>query len=254
MDRGSAVLSARTSALSDLEAVEQAVGYQFRDRNLLETALQHSSFAHESESLESNERLEFLGDAVIGLVIGHLLFEAHADWDEGELTRALHSLVDRHAMAELSRRLELGPKLRLGRTERQSQGAEKESILSDAAEAVIGAMYLDGGLSPVADLARRVYADALAPDAARVPRDPKTRLQEWVMARFGIFPNYECIGDSQIEGDGDRFTMQVTIEGRSYGQGRAQNKRQAERAAALDAFSQIELIEQDRKFLESEEA
>ncbi len=247
-------MNSESTRRQDLVPLEESLGYQFGNSALLETALQHSSYAHEVKAAESNERLEFLGDAVIGLVVAHLLFEAHPDWDEGELTRGLHQLVDRRALANLSRRLDIGAHLRLGRTEQRSSGSEKASILSDAAEAVFGAMYLDGGIAPVADLARRVFAAALSPGARPVQRDPKTRLQEWVMSKFGVFPSYECIADSGIEGDPERFTMQVSIEERSWGEGRAQSKRQAEQVAAGQALDDRDTIEQAHQRAQSEES
>jgi len=225
-------LSEDAAELSGLETLEGRLGYRFSDRSLLEHALCHSSYAHEEEGVESNERLEFLGDAVIGNVVAHLLYEAHPSWREGDLTRGLHRLVDRKALSELARRLELGSFLRLGRTERRSGGEHKTSILADAMEAVLGALYLDGGLAPVVELAQRAFAEALATDAPRVGRDPKTQFQEWVMARYGEFPRYEGLTDSEIEGDEDRFYVEVHAQGEVWGQGRGRTKRAAERAAA----------------------
>jgi ribonuclease III len=219
-----------------MAALEELLGYQFEDRTLLETALQHASYAHENADRESNERLEFLGDAVLGLVVGHLLFEAHPDWREGDLTRGLHQLVDKRGLALLGRKLNLGPHLRLGRTELQSDGQAKDSILADTTEAVVAAMYLDGGLEAVADFARRVFADAVAPGAPRAARDPKTRFQEWAMAKYGVFPSYEAIHDSDVEGDEHRFTMRLSVTDEEWAWGSGRSKRAAERAAAAKAL------------------
>lgn len=221
---------------ADLDALEERLGYRFRARALLETALQHASWAHEREGVPSNERLEFLGDSVIGLVVSHLLFTAHPDWAEGDLTRALHALVDERALAQLARDFDLGAHLCLGRTECQSRGAEKSRILCNAMEAVLGALYLDGGLEPVVVLARRHFAAALADDAPRVERDPKTGFQEWVVSHFGEFPRYETTRDSQVEGDPERFTTSVLVSGECWGQGTGRSKRNAEREAAEAAL------------------
>jgi len=231
-------------------ALEDALGHRFRDRALLERALTHASYAHEAvdgedaADIASNERLEFLGDAVIGLVVARLLFEAHPDWQEGDLTRALHACVDRRALARLARELALGERLRLGRTERRGEGAAKDSILADAMEAVIGALYLDGGLEPVEALARRVFAEALAAGAPRVGRDPKTALQERVMALRGVFPGYRLLADSGVEGDEERFRAEVRVEDEAWGSGAGRSKRRAERAAAEAALSRLRAEEQ----------
>jgi len=232
-------LDAQADALA---ALERALGYEFEDRVLLEVALQHASYAHENAGLESNDRLEFLGDAVLGLVVGDLLFEAHPDWQEGDLTRGLHQLVERGALARLGRQLDLGPCLRLGRTEVQSEGQAKDSILADATEAVMAALYLDGGLEVVKEFARRVFSDALDPGAPRVIRDPKTRLQEWAMAEFGEFPSYQIAGDSGIEGHERRFTVSLSVQGEEWARASGRSKRVAERAAAEQAFVQREEI------------
>ncbi|MEE8580450.1 MAG: ribonuclease III [Myxococcota bacterium] len=224
----------------DLDALEERLGYRFRDRKLLETALRHASYAHEHPGLASNERLEFLGDAVIGVSVAHLLFVAHPDWAEGDLTRALHKLVDQQALAGLGRELQLGEVLCLGRTEERSAGESKSSILADGVEAVLGAIYLDGGVEPVIQLARRVFALAFANDAPRVAPDPKTGFQERVMARFGEFPSYELVRDSAVDGDASRFTVRVMVRGECWATGTGRSKRAAERAAAVSALPRVE--------------
>lgn len=231
---------AQDAEARDLAALEDVLGHRFRERSLLELALHHASYAHEVEDALSNERLEFLGDAVIGLVVAELLYAAHPDWREGELTRGLHALVDRGGLAKVARTLGLGAHLQLGRTEQRSRGESKASILSDAMEAVLGAMYLDGGLEPVRALARRMYADVLAPEAPPVERDPKTRLQEWVMSETGTFPVYDLVRDSGTEGDMQRFTVRVSVGGEQWAEGTARSKRAAERAAAERALARAE--------------
>ena len=228
------------SAEPALSELEEALGYRFSRPELLATALCHASYAHEHPERDSNERLEFLGDAVIGLVVGHELFVAHPTWQEGNLTRALHALVDGESLARLARELDLGAHLELGRTERRSDGRRKDSILADAMEAVLGAMFLDGGLPPVEALVRRSFADALRSGAPPVDRDPKTRLQEMVMARRGEFPSYRVVGDSGIEGDDQRFRVEVWVQRERWGEGIGRSKRRAEREAAEHALPRAE--------------
>ena len=130
----------------------------------------------------------------------------------------------------------------LGRTERQSGGDTKPGILSDAVEAILGAMYLDAGLPPVERLLRRVFAVAFDENAPRLERDPKTRFQEWVMTRTGSYPTYDCVGDTGVDGDEDRFTVEVYVGGEGWGQGTARNKRMAERLAATRALERMEAM------------
>lgn len=248
---------------AELDRLEAALGHVFADRALLDRALCHASFANERSSrfanerssgrgpsartegdgargeepgVESNERLEFLGDAVLGLVVARALYAAHPGWREGQLTRALHAIVEGRSLARLARRLGVGDALRLGRTERASGGAEKPSILEDAMEAIVGAIYLDGGLAPVEAFVARHFAAALAEGAAPVARDPKTALQEQLMAEVGEFPGYTLVQDSGEEGDDDRFTVEVVSCGVALARGTGRTKRQAERRAARRAL------------------
>lgn len=224
------------AARGSLEVFQAALGYRFKDRTRLENALQHSSYAHDHEGIESNERLEFLGDSIIGLVVAHALYVARPEWNEGELTRALHSLVEGRSLAKLARSLGIGEILRLGRTERQSGGHEKDSILANAMEAVLGAMYLDGGIVVVREFVERVFAESLSADAPVVERDPKTELQERAMASHGEFPTYRLAADNEVEGDDARFKVEVLLRGQTLGEGIGRTKRGAERRAARRAL------------------
>lgn len=223
----------------DLDGFEQRLGYRFGNRGLLETALRHSSRAGEDATLESNERLEFLGDSVVGLAVAHRLFLAHPEWAEGDLTRALHSRVDKDALARLAGALALADVLELGRTELQSGGAGKPRILANAMEAVIGAMFLDGGLEPVVRLVERAYGDAFVPGAARTGRDPKTELQELAVARWGELPRYELVDDTGIEGDDERFEVEVRVVNGASARGVGRSKRAAERLAAETLLARL---------------
>lgn len=236
----------------DVKGLQAVLGYEFKAISLLEIALQHSSYANEttseadaeatreSNASVSNERLEFLGDSVLGLVVAHSLYAAHPKRAEGELTVALASLVDQRSLAKLGAKLGIGPYLRLGRTERQSSGQTKPSILCDAVEAILGAMYLDGGLEPVERLLRREFASAFARDAVLAQRNPKTRFQEWSMAEKTILPVYECVADTEINGDENRFTVETRLDGETWGEGTAGSKRKAEQRAAAQALERVE--------------
>jgi ribonuclease-3 len=225
---------------ADLDRLEQALGHRFEDRRWLEVALQHSSYAHERSrgaagAVESNERLEFLGDAVLGLVVADALFRAKSDWREGDLSRALHALVEKRSLEKLARSLDLGAVILLGRTEQQSDGQEKPTILADTVEAILGAIYLDGGLPAARAFVERAFGDALSPSAP-VRRDPKTELQERTMALRGDVPIYRLIRDSEIEGDPARFSVEVVLLGEVFAEASGRTKRGAERAAAKRAL------------------
>lgn len=222
-----------------LDALEKRLGVQFDDRTLLEAAFLHSSYAHDAAAkIESNERLEFLGDSVLALVVANALYRAKPGWQEGELTRSLHALVEGRSLAKVAKRFELGPLLRFGRTEEASGGAEKPSILADTVEAVIGALYLDGGIEKATEFIERAFGESLTADAPRVERDPKTDLQERTMAVVGEFPTYEVVGDTGIEGDDVRFTVEVKLQGRALASGIGRTKRKGERAAAASALAE----------------
>jgi ribonuclease-3 len=223
-----------------LERLERALGHRFERREWLELALRHSSYAHErsradASEVESNERLEFLGDAVLGVVVAHALFSANPDWREGDLSRTLHALVEKRSLEKLARSLELGPVLLLGKTERQSGGHDKPTILADTLEAILGAIYLDGGLPAAQAFVERLFGDALSPKAP-VGRDPKTELQERTMIVHGDVPIYRVIGDSEVEGDPERFTVEAVLLGKVLAEARGRTKRDAERAAAKRAL------------------
>lgn len=214
--------------------LESALGHRFQHPELLERALLHASRAHETGEGRGNERLEFLGDAVLDLTVASLLYETHPDWTEGELTRARAGLVNRASLAACARRLSLGSQLRLGRTEEHSAGAEKATILADALEAVIGAVFLDAGFGAALELTRRLFAAELA-EVEVV--DPKTAFQEWAHAERRITPRYRTVADSGQDNDERRFTVQVLLEDEVWGVGVGRSKRVAERGAARAAVA-----------------
>ena len=215
--------------MSGVADLERLTGHRFANQELAETALAHPSWAHEQDGSRSNERLEFLGDAVLDLVVARELFERHPDWEEGELTRVRASLVNQKSLAEQARRLGLRDLVKLGKTE-QRGGADKDSILANCFEAVVGAIYLDGDLLAVEAFVVRCFDEALA--LGPVARDAKTAFQEWAHAEVRKTPEYRTLGDTGVENDDDRFTVQVLVDGEAFGEGVGRTKRAAERAAA----------------------
>ena len=226
-------------------SIDEALGYRFRDSRLAQTALTHPSYAHEAEEGgRGNERLEFLGDAVLGFVIAGELYAAHPDWEEGSLTRARAALVNQRALAEAARGLGLGRLVRLGRTEQRSGGADKDRVLANCLEALIGAVFLDGGLEPATALLRRVFAHAIeaggeagSRDPKTAFQDPKTAFQEWAHAKHRITPRYDLLDDSGVEEDEQRFRVEVRVGAESWGSGSGRSKRSAEQAAARAALA-----------------
>lgn len=221
-----------------MESLEKRLGYQFRDRKLLEEALNHSSYANEHRGgLGSNERLEFLGDSVLGFVSAEHLFREHPDLPEGDLTRMRASLVCEQSLYEVARELELGSYLKLGRGEEAGGGRERQSILADAMEAVFAAVYLDGGIEAVRELIVRVLLSQAADSQER--KDYKTTLQEVVQRRSGQVLTYHMIAQSGPDHN-KTFLFEVRLNDESVGRGEGRSKKEAEQAAARDALEKME--------------
>jgi ribonuclease-3 len=223
------------SVLRECAAV---VGHDFRDLALLGLALTHSSYSAEHDDEPSNERLEFLGDAVIGLVLADEMYRRHADFDEGVLTDLRKSVVNAQTLAVAARRLGLGKFVRLGRGEATSGGSDKTSILANALEAVIGAVHLDAGLATAYQLSLRLLAPEIA---GAVPGlrmlDPKTQLQE-LTAELGLgTPNY-VLEDEGPDHD-KTFFAEVLVAGRRRGSGSGRTKKAAEQQAAAEAIESL---------------
>jgi ribonuclease-3 len=216
-------------------SLEERIGYRFVDPRLLRTALAHRSWCSEHPGEQSNERLEFLGDAVLGLVTAHALYERFPDAPEGQLAKARASVVSAATLAEVGLALELGDHLQLGKGEAASGGATKASILADAVEALIGAVYLDGGMEPARALVLGQLDDRIS-DAASRPgaRDYKTRLQE-VAAADGLQPPIYEISESGPD-HLKRFDATVEIGGEVRGTGHGSSKKEAEQRAARAAW------------------
>ncbi|HKJ25630.1 MAG TPA: ribonuclease III [Myxococcota bacterium] len=218
------------------ERAEALLGHRFADRGLLELAFTHPSWSYEHDGTRGNERLEYLGDAVIDLVVAHLLFDAQPGWPEGDLTRGRRALVNNRNLAAYARDLGLGELVRLGRGERRAGGAERERLLGNLFEAVVGALYLDGGLEVATRFLRGRFGDAVGARAELPEVDPKTRLQEWSVAEHRVFPSYATVGDSGVENDEGRFRVEVHVGDERFGTGEGRTKREAEREAAMDGL------------------
>jgi ribonuclease-3 len=214
-----------TPALSDLQI---RLGYAFRQAELLHQAVTHRSF-----SADHNERLEFLGDSVLNLAVAHLLYAQLASLPEGDLSRVRANLVKQDTLHQLAKSLNLSAVMRLGEGEMRSGGPNRPSILADALEAIIGAVYLDGGYPHAQALVERLFAQVdIKPDMQAVGKDPKTELQEWLQGRKLALPKYTVVGTS---GAAHRQQFEVSCEVtelRQTQQGSGASRRAAEQAAA----------------------
>ncbi len=223
-----------------LDLLEQALHYQFKDREVLRLALSHKSHANEGRKKGvtkedfvrlHNERLEFLGDSVLGLVISDFLSDRFPTADEGKLSKMRSALVKEETLANLARALKLGEHLMLGKGEETTQGRDKDSILASTYEAVLGAIYLDGGLPAVFNTARAHFEVLLADDSlASLQQDTKTLLQELCQARFRRSPVYQVVSE---EGPDHEKLFEVMVQMGDFKRfGKGRNKKEAEQAAA----------------------
>jgi len=217
------------------DTLEGRLGYRFVDPSRLSLALTHRSWCSEHPGESSNERLEFLGDAVLGLVVTSHIFQIFPDLPEGHLAKTRATVVSSASLARVGESLGLGEGLRLGRGEDSSGGRSKPSIIADAVEAVIGGIYIDGGMSPARDFVLRQLSDRID-EAARRPGadDYKTRLQE-MAASEGFGPPLYEITSSGPEHD-KRFLATVELGGSVVGRGRGSSKKEAEQRAAREAW------------------
>jgi ribonuclease-3 len=214
--------------------------YKFRDENLLRLALTHPSVAHESGvPTEHNQRLEFLGDAVLGLVLTQKLYEQFKDLDEGPLTKARAKLVNRQTLAERARSLGLGAHLILSRGEEGSGGRDRDSALADAYEALLGAIFLDGGFDAARDFILGEFAAAFG-ELSSIPliENPKGELQEFLQARSPRSPEYQTVQVAGADHD-PLFECAVSHEGVELARGRGKNKKAAESEAAMAALEKL---------------
>ena len=224
-----------------MQELEKKLNYTFRDPALLSEALSHSSYAneHRAAHLNSNERLEFLGDSVLGFVTAEFLFVQHPDLPEGDLTRIRAALVCEQSLYEVAQKLGLGKYLKLGRGEEAGGGRERTSILADATEAVFAAVYLDGGIREVTELIHRVLLDAEREEAVEERRrDYKTALQELVQRQADQVLTYRMVGE-QGPDHAKTFAAEVLLNGAPLGTGTGHSKKEAEQAAAKTALETL---------------
>lgn len=216
----------------NLNTLQERIGYRFSNMMLLHEALTHSSAAHGQKGIANYERLEFLGDRVLGLAMAEHLFQAFPEAAEGELARRFNSLVNKATCVDVAEELELGPYIKLGDSEALAGGRRKQTILADSCEALLGAIYLDGGWEPVKAVVTSFWARRAA-EVASIPLDAKTALQEWVQGRGGEtkLPRYLKIAASGPD-HAPAFVYEVRVEGLEPARGKGASRRAAEQAAA----------------------
>jgi ribonuclease-3 len=225
--------------LEALSALQEEISYQFRDFQLLDLALTHRSYANENPSgtYQDNERLEFLGDSVLNVIISHLIMDRFPRCREGEMTRVRAALVNEKSLARISKKLGINRYLLLGRGEALRGGSEKRSLISDAYEALIGAIYLDGGFKKAFRVVEKQFGPLLD-QGLTDDGDFKTKVQQICQSRYGCPPRYRL---SELEGPqhDKTFGAEIFIEGQPYGYGIGKTKKEAQQNAAKEALERI---------------
>lgn len=228
-----------------LEVLQKKLGVRFKNQSLLQHALTHTSYIHENKlpTDQSNERLEFLGDAVLGICIAEMLIRAFPDEPEGALSKRRAALVNQKQVARLAEAIDLGPALRLGKGEEKTGGRTKSSLLGDAFEAMIGAMYLDQGLEVVQPFLQNLFKELIpVSKTVETSQDYKTRLQEFYQKEFKRSPRYVVVNESGPD-HSKIFEVRIDFQGSSLGEGKGRSKREAEQDAARHAIVKLGPIE-----------
>ena len=230
-----------TDSPSPYAALEDKLGYCFRDPTLCETALTHRSWMNETHETDrsDNERFEFLGDSVLSLAISDMLMRRYPEHPEGELSKARSALVNEAGLARVSEDLLLGQWIFLGRGEEQAGGRQKRSLLSNALEALLGAVYLDGGFAAAMAVVERLFQPALADTPASTARDFKSRLQEVSQARMQLAPRYTIIAEHGPDHD-KTFEVAIFLAEKEYGRARGKSKKEAQQNAAEMALAVLQ--------------
>lgn len=239
----------RLAYISDMETtitiLETTLEYTFSNRVLPTTALTHPSHLNEVQSAvvgDDYQRLEFLGDALLGMLLAELLFHRYPDWQEGDLSRFRARIAGQDSLAALARDLSIGPLIILGRGEEQSGGRAKDSILADVLEALLAAVYLDGGIGAARTLVERLFEQFMAHHEARhLGQDTKSELQELLSSRGWPPPDYLLVEDSGPPHD-RLFRYQVSSGGQELGSGEGKSKKSAQQAAAAQALTRLDSI------------
>jgi ribonuclease III len=222
-----------------IDRAEAILGVSFADRDLLQRALTHPSYSFESGSKEQYERLEFLGDSVLGFVMTEHIYRTFPDFDEGRMAKLRAALVSGRVLAAIARELGLGDALLIGHGAEAGGARKLTSVLADAFEATLGALYLDAGIEAARTYLMRVFADRLRPEAlATAVLDPKSQLQELTMAESGLTPVYRIVAEAGPPHD-RTFTAEVLVGDRLLGQGSGATKKDAEKAAATQALKAL---------------
>jgi ribonuclease III len=235
----------RGTPLPDWRSLEARLQLKFKNPTLLKQALIHTSYLNENPGIDvgSNERMEFLGDAALGVVVAQALYLEYPDVDEGTLTELRAHLVRRDTLARAAARLDLGDYLQLGRGEDAAGGRKRPTNLARAYEALVGAIFLDGGIARVRSFVKRSLGEELAGlRKSGMPYDPKSKLQELVQSRWQTTPSYKLL-HTEGPDHARRFTVQVMVGGRSLGAGEGRSKQMAEKQAAQRALDEIDKSE-----------
>lgn len=223
---------------ADVRELERTLGYRFRDNSLLLQALTHPSHGHEQGGEGDYQRLEFLGDAVLGMVLAEDLYRRFPAHDEGMLSRIRSQVVNQETLAAIARGIGVGGHIRLGRGEEQSAGRDKDSILADVLEALFAALYLDGGLEAARSLIVGLFGRVLDGQASLRINDAKSELQELLSARRMPNPRYHLAAESGPPHD-RLFRFQVLVDGVVAGEGEGRSKKAAQQAAATEALERL---------------
>jgi ribonuclease-3 len=219
--------------------MQHRISHWFKDRELLERALTHKSFANENRGPAHNERLEFLGDAVLGLVISEYLMKNCPDSNEGDLSRLRAAVVSEPALASIAREIGLGSYLLLGRGEEQTGGRDKDSLLANCLEALIASIYLDAGNAAVEAFVIRFFDETIKKTCTyRGTLDYKTELQELCQERLKQLPEYRIVSETGPDHQ-KQFTVELSAKGEVYGHGTGKSKKEAEQKAAKEALEKL---------------
>lgn len=225
--------------MPDPTLLQKTIGCAFSDQQLLALALTHRSYANEHRLSRNNERLEFLGDAVLNLIISEHLVRISPGSTEGDLSRIRASVVSEPALASIARGIGLGGYLLLGRGEDQSGGRDKDSVLSDSMEALLAAVYLDAGKEQAEQFVLRFFSSLVgAALETQSASDHKTELQELCQERLKVLPEYRIVSESGPDHQ-KQFTVEISVKGAAYGRGSGRSKKEAEQRAAREALEQL---------------
>ena len=232
--------------MKDTKEVCEKLGYDFKDKHLLEQAFQHSSYVNElrDSGIKNNERLEFLGDAVLDLAISHILMEIYEKAKEGDLSKYRALIVNEKGLCMVAKKLDLGSYLLLGKGEETTEGRDKPSILANTMEALLGALYLDAGFNVTKEIIQRLFLPMIkGMESRNINNDYKSMLQEYTQEAYKSLPEYHLVEESGLAHD-KTFRVALRLKGEMIAHGVGKSKKEAEQAAAREAFY---CLSEDRK-------